>query len=51
VHFLLVVKGSLAHLQGNLWQPMLYGGLALVLLGLRIRKIKVALAGWRTRRT
>ncbi|RPH61428.1 MAG: sulfoxide reductase heme-binding subunit YedZ [Chloroflexi bacterium] len=43
VHFILVVKGSLAQLQGNLAQPLIYGGIALLLLILRIPKVKAAL--------
>jgi len=49
VHFILVVKGSLAQLQGNLGQPLLYGGIALLLLILRIPVIKRWLSGLRSR--
>ncbi len=45
LHFLLVVKGNLATLQGNLLQPLLYGGIALVLLILRIAMVRRTLAG------
>jgi sulfoxide reductase heme-binding subunit YedZ len=51
VHFLLVAKGNIATLQGNLARPMLYGGIALVLLILRIPYIKLALIGLRKRIT
>jgi methionine sulfoxide reductase heme-binding subunit len=47
VHFLLVVKGSIAQLQGNLSQPLLYGSITLVLLILRIPKVKLTLIGIR----
>jgi methionine sulfoxide reductase heme-binding subunit len=47
LHFLLVVKGSLAQLQGNLAQPLLYGGIAAILLILRISKVKIALINLR----
>jgi methionine sulfoxide reductase heme-binding subunit len=43
VHFLLVVKGNITQLQGNLSQPILYGSIALLLLVLRIPKVKLAL--------
>jgi sulfoxide reductase heme-binding subunit YedZ len=46
-HFLLVVKGNLTRLQGNLIQPILYGSIAIILLILRISKIKVALINLR----
>jgi sulfoxide reductase heme-binding subunit YedZ len=49
IHFLLSVKGDLTRLQGNIFQPMLYGSIALILLVLRISAIKVALIGLRTR--
>jgi methionine sulfoxide reductase heme-binding subunit len=49
VHFLLSVKGDLTRLQGNIWQPVLYGSIALFLLILRISTIKVALIKLRTR--
>jgi methionine sulfoxide reductase heme-binding subunit len=51
VHFLLSVKGDLFHLQGNIAQPLLYGGFAAILLILRISKIKVALIGLRNQLT
>jgi methionine sulfoxide reductase heme-binding subunit len=50
-HFLLVVKGNITQLQGNLSQPILYGGILLILLVLRISKIKLALIGLRRRIT
>jgi methionine sulfoxide reductase heme-binding subunit len=46
-HFLLVVKGSLTQFRGNLSQPLLYGGIAALLLILRISKVKLALIGLR----
>jgi len=49
VHFLLSVKGDLTRLQGNIWQPVLYGSIALFLLILRISTIKLALIKLRTR--
>jgi sulfoxide reductase heme-binding subunit YedZ len=49
VHFLLVVKGSLTQLQGNIYQPLLYGSIAALLLIMRIPKIKLALVGLRNR--
>jgi len=48
-HFLLVVKGSLSRLQGNLSQPLIYGSIAALLLILRISKVKLALIGLRGR--
>lgn len=51
VHFLLVVKGDITQLKGNLSQPFLYGGIALLLLVLRIPKVKLALIGLRNRIT
>jgi sulfoxide reductase heme-binding subunit YedZ len=47
VHFLLVVKGSLTQFQGNIYQPLLYGSIAALLLILRISKVKLALIGLR----
>ena len=48
VHFLLVVKGNITQLKGNILQPILYGSIVLILLILRISKIKLALIGLRT---
>lgn len=48
-HFLLVVKGDLLRLQGNLYQPLLYGGIILVLLIMRISWVKLALIALRNR--
>jgi hypothetical protein len=45
----LVVKGNLARLQGNLYQPLLYGGIVALLLILRIRPIKRGLIAVRMR--
>lgn len=49
IHFLLSVKGDLFRLQGNLFQPLLYGSIALILLALRITPVKTALIQFRTR--
>lgn len=49
VHFLLSVKGDLFRLQGNIVQPMVYGGIVLVLLALRIPAVKGALIRARRR--
>jgi methionine sulfoxide reductase heme-binding subunit len=49
LHFLLSVKGDLFRLQGNIFQPVLYGSIALILLILRISTIKKALIATRTR--
>jgi sulfoxide reductase heme-binding subunit YedZ len=49
VHFLLSVKGDLFRLRGNLGQPFLYGGIALLLLILRIPAVKKFLSGLRLR--
>jgi sulfoxide reductase heme-binding subunit YedZ len=48
-HFILVVKGNLLRLQGNLIQPLVYGGIAILLLLLRIPTIKKGLINLRTR--
>jgi sulfoxide reductase heme-binding subunit YedZ len=48
-HFFLAVKGDLFRLQGNILQPMLYGGIALLLLALRIPAVKTALITLRRR--
>jgi sulfoxide reductase heme-binding subunit YedZ len=47
-HFLLVVKGNITQLQGNLYQPLLYGIVAVTLLVLRVSPIKKALIRLRT---
>lgn len=49
IHFLLAVKGDLFRLQGNISQPVLYEGIALLLLVLRIPPVKLALIELRTR--
>jgi sulfoxide reductase heme-binding subunit YedZ len=49
IHFLLAVKGDLFRLSGNISQPVLYEGIALLLLILRIPPVKIALIGLRTR--
>ena len=48
-HFLLVVKGNLLRLQGNLYQPLLYGSIILVLLILRISRVRLPLIALRNR--
>ena len=48
-HFLLVVKGSLSQLQGNIVQPLIYGSIAALLLILRIPKVKLGLIELRTK--
>jgi len=49
VHFLLSVKGDLTRLQGNIWQPVYYGSIALILLALRIPIVKKGLIMLRIR--
>jgi sulfoxide reductase heme-binding subunit YedZ len=49
VHFLLSVKGDLTRLQGNIWQPVLYGSIALLLLTLRVSVVKTGLIALRSR--
>ena len=48
-HFLLAVKGDLLRLQGNILQPLLYGGIALVLMVLRLTAVKTPLIALRVR--
>jgi sulfoxide reductase heme-binding subunit YedZ len=48
-HFLLVAKGSLTRLQGNILQPVLYASITIILLLLRIPVVKNTLIGLRTR--
>jgi sulfoxide reductase heme-binding subunit YedZ len=48
-HYLLVVKGNIASLQGNLLRPLEYAGIAVVLLALRIPPIKKAVISARMR--
>jgi len=40
VHYFMVVKGNLFRLQGNYLLPMIYGGLVIILLVLRIPAVK-----------
>jgi sulfoxide reductase heme-binding subunit YedZ len=47
VHFLLTIKGNILRLYGNFTQPLIYGGIVLILLLVRIKKIKLALLGLR----
>lgn len=49
VHFILSVKGNFLRLYGNFTQPLIYGGIVLLLLLLRFKKIKLALIGLRGR--
>jgi sulfoxide reductase heme-binding subunit YedZ len=49
IHFLMVVKGDVTRLAGNLSQPLLYGAIAGIFLLLRLAPIKRALIGLRTR--
>jgi sulfoxide reductase heme-binding subunit YedZ len=49
IHFFMAVKGDLLRLQGNIIQPMLYGGIILGLLALRIPAVKNALIQARRR--
>ena len=48
-HYMLVVKGNITSLQGNLLRPLEYAGIALVLLALRIPPVKKALISTRMR--
>jgi len=49
LHFLLVVKGNLGSLQGDLLKPLSYGAVVLILLVLRIPPVKMRLIRFRTR--
>lgn len=49
LHFLLSVKGDIFRLQGNISQPLLYGGIALLLLALRLKAVKTPLIALRAR--
>ncbi len=49
LHFLLVQKGNLLSLQGNLLEPLIYGSVVLVLLLLRLPPLKNAILRWRNR--
>jgi sulfoxide reductase heme-binding subunit YedZ len=49
VHFLLTIKGNFLRLYGNFTQPLIYGGIVMILLLVRIKKIKLALIGLRDR--
>jgi sulfoxide reductase heme-binding subunit YedZ len=49
VHFLLTIKGNFLRLYGDFTQPLIYSGIVLILLLLRIKKIKLALIGLRDR--
>lgn len=46
-HFLASVKGDIFRMQGNLGRPLLYAGIVLVLLILRIPAIKIAIRSTR----
>jgi sulfoxide reductase heme-binding subunit YedZ len=43
LHFLLTIKGNFLRLYGNFTQPLIYGGVVLLLLVLRVRKVKLTL--------
>lgn len=47
LHFILIEKGNLFSLQGNLVQPLIYGGIVLLLLALRLPPIKNGLTNLR----
>ena len=49
LHFILIVKGNLLNLQGALGEPLIYGGIVLILLLLRLPPIKNSLINLRTR--
>lgn len=49
IHYLLSVKGDLFSLRGNIFEPLLYGSIALILLILRISVIKKMFIELRTR--
>ena len=48
-HFLLIEKGNVLSLQGNLKEPFIYGGIVLLLLALRLPPVKNALVRVRTK--
>jgi sulfoxide reductase heme-binding subunit YedZ len=48
LHFILVQKGNLLSLQGNLVEPLIYGGIVLLLLVLRLPPVKRALTNLRS---
>lgn len=48
-HFLLIEKGNVLSLQGNLREPLIYGSIVLLLLALRLPPVKNALIRLRTR--
>jgi len=48
-HFILVVKGDITRLQGDLLEPVIYGAVAAALLILRITPVKLALIRLRKR--
>jgi methionine sulfoxide reductase heme-binding subunit len=47
LHFVLVVKGDITRLSGDIVQPLLYGTAAAILLIIRIPRVKAALLGLR----
>lgn len=47
LHYAWAVKGDFFSLRGSVAQPLLYAGLLLVLLGLRLPPVKKALLRWR----
>lgn len=48
LHFILVQKGNLLSLQGNLVEPLIYGSIVLILLVLRLPPVKRALINLRS---
>ena len=49
LHFLLVIKGDITRLAGDISQPILYGSIAAILLIVRIPSVKSKLIGLRYR--
>jgi len=47
LHFVLVVKGDVTRLAGDISQPLIYAAVAVILLGVRVRPVKAALIGLR----
>lgn len=47
IHYSWAVKGTLSSLQGNIAQPLLFGGVVVLLLILRIPAVKKSVVRWR----
>jgi hypothetical protein len=47
LHFVLVVKGDVTRLAGDISQPLIYGASPAILLGVRVRPVKSGLLGLR----